>query len=198
MGWFWEVIGGDWIPFGRWVGFVLDKRDPPQSSPAPLTTTRGHSEKSASCNPEEGLTRTWPCQHPDLEPPAPRTVRKKFLLCVSHPQLCDTVLEQPTLRRVTVWFLTQHASSSTEFAFIHTVPLGSGSLPVNRLHHRWFHASWCFERPVYGNLKYFFSKYYHFYFSIHVFLRILSVLSPVDLSWPRHKVSAHRMMGPML
>lgn len=45
-----------------------------------------------SLQPKRGLT--WPCWHPVLGLPASRTMKKDFLLFISHP-IWDMLLEQP-------------------------------------------------------------------------------------------------------
>ena len=65
-----------------WMGLVPFRR--PWRAPLSLSTLGGHSEKSAVCNQEEVLTRTWLSWHSDLELPASRTVGNKFLLFISQ------------------------------------------------------------------------------------------------------------------
>lgn len=53
-----------------------------------LTTTRGHSRKTAACKPES-RPRSQPGQHLDLGPPTSTAGRNKC--CLSHP-ICGTLL----------------------------------------------------------------------------------------------------------
>ena len=79
--------------FGRWVSqegrsHMSENCALLQEAPESwliLSTMWGHSQKSAVCNPERSLTRSWLKSHLHLGPPTSRTMGKILLLFISGP-----------------------------------------------------------------------------------------------------------------
>ena len=101
------VFGGG--TFGRWLGhedgafmdgFSAFIKEIPESFFAPCENTEdGHLRTR-----NQALTQCQICWCLDLAPPSSRTVRKKFLLFISHP-VCNILLEQRKLTKISHIFI---------------------------------------------------------------------------------------------